>query len=241
MTKYYPILFENQNFKTMLKHISYFLGLLLTLFFAQTATAQLGIKAGINLASLSEEPGESSIQDFEEESILGFQAGLVAEIPVSEGFAIQPELLWVQKGGRRNYTLAGSGYEQRVTYNHLQIPVLAKVKAGETDGSGLGLYFFGGPFVGFALNGRVEQELTIAGATTESDFDIEFDDDDNQRRIDWGATFGLGMNLGALFVDLRYDLGINNILDSDAFNNNDNDPYLRTRGIGLTAGFVFGK
>lgn len=225
----------------MMKHVSYFLGLLLTLLLTQTATAQLGIKAGINLASLSEEPAESSIQDFEEESILGFQAGLVAEIPVSEAFAIQPELLWVQKGGRRLYELAGSSYEQRVTYNYVQVPVLAKVKAGETDGSGLGLYFFGGPFVGYALDGKVEQDLTVAGVTTESEFDIEFDDNDNQRRIDWGATFGLGANLGALFIDLRYDLGINNMLDDDANNNNDNDPYLRTRGIGLTAGFVFGK
>lgn len=225
----------------MMKHVSYFLGLLLTLLLTQTATAQLGIKAGINLTSLSEEPAESSIQDFEEESILGFQAGLVAEIPVSEAFAIQPELLWVQKGGRRLYELAGSSYEQRVTYNYVQVPVLAKVKAGETDGSGLGLYFFGGPFVGYALDGKVEQDLTVAGVTTESEFDIEFDDKDNQRRIDWGATFGLGANLGALFIDLRYDLGINNMLDDDANNNNDNDPYLRTRGIGLTAGFVFGK
>jgi hypothetical protein len=225
----------------MLKHISSCLGLLLTLFFIQPASAQLAIKAGINVASLSEEPAEENIEDFEEESILGFQAGLVAEIPISEGFAIQPELLWVQKGGRRLYELAGSSYEQSVTYNYVQVPVLAKVKAGETDGSGLGLYFFGGPFVGYALNGKVEQDLTVAGVTTESEFDIEFDDEDNQRRIDWGASFGLGANLGALFVDLRYDLGINNLLDDDAINNNDNDPYLRTRGIGLTAGFVFGQ
>jgi len=225
----------------MLKHISCILGLMLTLFFIQPAAAQLAIKAGINVASLSEEPLEENIEDFEEESIVGIQAGLVAEIPISEGFAIQPELLWVQKGGRRLYELGGSSYEQRVTYNYVQVPVLAKVKAGETDGSGLGLYFFGGPFVGYALNGRVEQELTVAGVTTESEFDIEFDDEDNQRRIDWGASFGLGANLGALFIDLRYDLGINNLLDDDAINNNDNDPYLRTRGIGLTAGFVFGQ
>ncbi len=203
------------------------------------AQAQFGIKAGINLASLSQEPLESNFEDFKDKSIVGFQVGVVAELPIVDIFSIQPELIWVQKGGKSTYTLLGNEVERSVTYNHIQIPVLAKIKA-TTEGESFGLNFFGGPFTSFSLGGNVKIESPLG--TIEED--IDYSDDDNlERRLDWGLTFGLGANLGALFIDVRYDLGINNLLDDDASNNNnsDKDPFLRTRGLGLTAGIMFGK
>ncbi len=203
------------------------------------AQAQFGIKAGINLASLSQEPLESNFEDFKDKSILGFQVGIIAELPIVDIFSIQPELIWVQKGGKATYTLLGNEVERRVTYNHIQIPVLAKIKA-TTEGESFGLNFFGGPFASFSLGGKVEIESPLG--TIEED--IDYSDDDNlERRVDWGLTFGLGANLGALFIDVRYDLGINNLLDEDASNNNnsDKDPFLRTRGLGLTAGIMLGR
>lgn len=203
------------------------------------AQAQFGIKAGINLASLSQEPLESNFEDFKDKSIVGFQVGVVAELPIMDIFSIQPELIWVQKGGKSTYTLLGNEVERSVIYNHIQIPVLAKIKA-TTEGESFGLNFFGGPFASFSLGGNVKIESPLG--TIEED--IDYSDDDNlERRLDWGLTFGLGANLGALFIDVRYDLGINNLLDDDASNNNnsDKDPFLRTRGLGLTAGIMFGK
>lgn len=227
----------------MKKHIFYGTTLVLTIFLTQAAWAQsVGLKGGINLASLSQEPFEANVEDLKEKSILGIQAGLVFELPIAEIFAIQPELLWVQKGGKSTYTFLGNEIERSVTYNHIQIPVLAKIKA-TTDGEAFGLNFFGGPFASFSLGGKAK--VTTKGAvSSEIEEDIDYSDDDNyERRLDWGLTFGLGANLGALFLDLRYDLGINNLLDDDASNanNNNKDPYLRTRGLGLTAGFMFGK
>lgn len=119
--------------------------------------------------------------------------------------------------------------------------MLLKVKAGSTDGSGIGLFFYGGLFVSYALNGKVKQDIKLVGNTTSNHFDIKFDDTDDQRRVDWGAPFGLGLNLGALVLDVRYDLGINNVLDNNAtIGDNGKDPYLRTPSIGATLGFVLG-
>jgi hypothetical protein len=208
----------------------------LLLLAATAVQAQLGIKGGISLASLAEEAFSSS-EEYDATSYLGFQGGLFAELPISDGFAIQPEILFIQKGGK----LEGLLGETNLRYNYLEVPILAKIKAGSTDGSGIGLFFYGGPFVSYALNGSIEREGALIDGKIDIDFNDSNDDEINQRRIDWGAAFGLGVNLGPLLVDLRYDLGINNLLDDDLGTQGaDNEPYLRTRSIGLTLGYVFG-
>ncbi len=202
----------------------------------------IGVKGGINLASIANSAAEASFSDYKATAITGIQAGLIAELPILPIFAIQPELLWIQKGGRSTYSVLGSEVESRVRYNHIQIPVLAKVKA-TTEGSAFGLNFFGGPFASFSLNGKAETETRTPLGTVTNERKIEYGKDDSvERRIDWGLTFGLGASFGALFVDLRYDLGINNLLDDSVNTGGQNDkPYLRTRGIGLTAGLMLGR
>lgn len=219
------------------------IALFFLLFFAfqQSLSAQIGLKAGINYASLSESSSEDNLGDYSKKSVVGLQAGIIAEIKIIDQFVIQPEFLFIQKGGKSEYVINEDNMSvTRVIYNYAEIPVLAKLKLGNTDGEGLGFYVLGGPFAGFALNGRGETEITILGITTKDEFDIDYSDEDNdQKRIDWGASFGAGLSIGHFFIDARYNLGINNLLDEDADNSNDNKPYLRTRGIGLTAGFLF--
>lgn len=223
----------------MKKNFLYCISAAFVIFTANAAFAQIGIKAGATMSSLSQYAFEDDVDDYDEKSTTGFQAGIFAELPISEGFSIQPELLWMQKGGKTLYTqVLGQEVERNLRYNYLEVPILAKVKAGSTDGTGIGLFFYGGPFISYALNGNISTEV---GETKLEDVDIEFDDADDQRRVDWGAAFGLGVNLGALMLDLRYDLGINNLLDDSATaGNNGDDPYLRTRSIGLSLGFVLG-
>lgn len=210
------------------------------LFLGTTAWSQVGIKAGINLASLSQDPDEENYEDYKSVSILGFQGGLTFELPVAGPLAIQPELLFIQKGGKSEFIINESNkLVTTVTYNYVEVPVLLKLKLGNTDGDGLGFYLLGGPFAGYSLGGKSKQELTILGQTTVSEQDIDYDDEDfEEKRLDWGASFGAGLHFGKLFVDARYNLGVNNLLDDDANNNNDDKPYLRTRGIGLTVGLV---
>lgn len=221
----------------MKKNLLYCLSVALVFFTTNAAFAEIGL----TYSGISQNAFEDNAQDLEEKSTVGFQGGIFAELPIGSVIAIQPELLFIQKGGKSEYNIGTSSYERNVIYNYLEVPVLLKVKAGSTDGSGVGLFFYGGPFVSYALNGKIKQDVTLLGNTTNTETDITFDDKDDQRRVDWGAAFGLGVNLGALVLDLRYDLGINNVLDDSATaGNNGDDPYLRTRSIGLTLGFVLG-
>jgi hypothetical protein len=118
--------------------------------------------------------------------------------------------------------------------------VLAKLKFYSEEGSGF--YVLGGPFVGLAVSGKSKRTTTILGAENTVEEDFNFDNDteaERQRRTDWGVSFGGGVKFGHMFVDARYNLGINNLLDNDADNQNDNKPYRRTRGIGLVLGYEF--
>ena len=215
---------------------------LTTAAFVTRTNAQIGIKAGVNFASIAQNETEASYTDYEKKSVTGFQGGLTFDLGLSDIFTIQPEVLFIQKGGKSTYRADDNNkLVNRYYFNYIDVPILAKLKF-YGDGGGSGFYFIAGPYVGLAMSGKVKSTLTVLGADTESEDDFTFDNDTDQeraKRLDYGVSFGGGVKINRLILDLRYNLGINNISDNDADNTNDEKPFLRHRGIGLTAGIEF--
>ncbi|WP_020536815.1 porin family protein [Lewinella cohaerens] len=198
--------------------------------------AQVAVKAGVNFSNMLFEEDDNSIEDLAKNGATKFTAGVAFILPFSDVVALQPELLYTQKGAKSTYTIAGGEFTNDLTYNYLDIPLLLRISLGDTHGEGLGIYLNGGGYVGYAFNGKSKSTSPLG----EVESDISFDDNDDQRRIDFGAAVGGGLTLGNLFFDLRYNHGINNILDDDANNNNDNGfKKLQHRGLALTAGIIF--
>ena len=71
--------------------------LLSTALFAQTK-ANIGLKGGLNIASLKVEDQESS------DSRIGLHLGALAHIHLAPQFALQPEVLYSQQGMKTNVT-----------------------------------------------------------------------------------------------------------------------------------------
>ncbi|MFN0034999.1 MAG: porin family protein [Saprospiraceae bacterium] len=211
------------------------------LFLTVQSHAQIAVKAGVNFASISESATIEEYESLENKSVAGFQAGLSFDLGLSDFFTIQPELLYIQKGGKATYAInEDNKIVSRLYYNYVEVPVLAKLKFFNESGSGV--YVLAGPFVGLALSGKVKTTTTLLGNTTTDEDKFEFDNSeegDRQRRTDWGMSFGGGVKFGHVFLDARYNLGINNLLDSNADNQDDEKPYRRTRGIGVTLGYEF--
>lgn len=210
--------------------------------FLPASFAQIGIKAGINLANIAQDESIDNYSDYEKKSVVGFQGGLTFDLGISDLFTIQPEVLYIQKGGKSTFTANDNNkLESRYYYNYVEVPVLAKLKFYGDDG-GSGFYFLAGPYVALALGGKVKTDLTVLGQTTSAEDDFVFNNDDageRAKRLDYGVSFGGGIKINRLFLDLRYSYGLNNVLDNDADNTNDDKPFLRHRGIGLTAGVEF--
>lgn len=217
---------------------------LFLIFFSGATTAisyaQTGIKFGAGLATVAEQGEDFSRDDVDNNSILTPVIGLSFDMGISNHFTIQPELLFSQSGGRNTYSAFGTTTETSHRISYLEIPVLAKLQLGGGSQEGVGFYVAAGPWAGFALNGKYKS-VTTSGSTTllEINRDYTFDEEDDTKRLNYGVLGAVGLRFGRTTADLRYNYGINNLLDNDTDNNNDNKPILQTRGIVLSLGYSF--
>lgn len=217
---------------------------LMTLLFAalsfSTLQAQIGVRGGINAASVFIESSDQEISDIKNTSIITPTVGVYFPLKITDDFAIQPEISFIQKGGIRNFVnTALSNVEETTRLNFLEIPVLLKYYIGDETR----FFVEGGPFGALAINGKKNYAVTLIGieAPVETSTEIVFDNEDSEeyaKRFEYGATVGVGAIFGKVMVNLRYGLGFNNLLDDDIDSTNDNR-VLRTRGLSLTAGFEF--
>lgn len=213
------------------------LALLLLLGAYTSVQAQIAVKAGVNFSNMLFEEDEQSVEDLARDGAVKFVGGLSFILPLGDAVAIQPELLFVQKGAENTATILGQEITTDLTYNYLDIPLLLRLSLGDTHGEGLGIYVNGGAYVGYAFNGKI---TTSSPNFPDTETDVTFGDEDDQRRIDYGFALGGGLTLGNLFFDLRYTHGTNNILDDDANNSNDNGlKKMQHRGLALTTGLIF--
>jgi len=180
--------------------------------------AQVGVKAGVNFTNMIFEDEATDVEDLARNGATKFAVGFEFILPFNDAFALQPELLYSQKGAESSFTVLGQTFKNDLTYNYLEIPLLFRLSLGDTQGEGLGIYLNAGGYGAYALNGKSKQESPLG--TTEQD--LTFDEDDHQKRLDYGLAGGGGITLGNLFFEVRYQHGINNLLDDDANNNNDN-------------------
>ena len=195
----------------LLKKLSLLTALLFVTSNLLMAQLSLGVRGGINLAKeYVEFSGESETSD----ALTGLTLAGLIEIGMGEHFAIQPELVFVQKGG------SNGDSDDDLTLNHFDVPVLLKYKVGAESFGG---YLAAGPTFGYALSGKFGDE--------------KFEDDDweGYNRFELGASLGggLGLNLasGMVFLDIRYLLSLNNLSEDDEIT-------IKNRGIGLSVGYL---
>ena len=160
------------------------------------AQSTIGIRAGVISSKFDVQNGDIA-DDYE--SKLGADIALVADFPIGI-FSISPEFHWLQKGSKLK-DLNGSFEDATRTFNYLEIPLLAKV----TFGQDVGFFFFGGPSVGYLLNGTDKDN---DGQT--NDIDLDF-----YKRVEYGLHVGGGIAFGVIRVDIRYIYGLTNVFDGD--------------------------
>ncbi len=226
------------------------LGTALVLSVGTAAQAQIsfGPRIGANFADFgfrTESPLLPNVQ-----MRLGAQVGVAANFGFGDNLALQPALLYSQKGYRVDLEYTDNGrtftYEDKQRLSYLEIPV----NFVYTSGGDEGLQVFAGPYVGFGLNGKSEEKsqtlINNTTVTTEREADTEFVDkvgNDNKkdyfRRLDVGATFGVGYKTGPIQVQLGYGLGVSNLTPNDKDNKEPEDTTYN-RNLQLTLTYFFG-
>ncbi len=179
----------------------------LTIMKAQEDKVRFGIKGGINLSTLTGNEFDFIAENFE--SKLGFHIGALIEIPVSEKWAIQPELLFSIQGTQdslifsirdENGVLLGENDGAKFNYNYLNVPILFKYYLAR------GFSLQGGPQLGFLLSAKLK-----GGFNESESLDLE----DNSF-LDFGFNVGVGYQLGSdIFFNANYNMGLTNVVDND--------------------------
>ena len=144
---------------------------------------EFGVKGGLNFASIS---GDNT---GDIDPVTSFNFGVMSEIPISEKFSFQPELMY-----------SGQGYsigDDTVELSYLNLPLMGKYYVTK------GLSLEVGPQIGFLL--AADNEGT----------DVK----DSFNSVDLGVNFGVSYKLdNGLYFGLRYTLGLSDINDLDGFN-----------------------
>jgi len=156
----------------------------------------LGAKLGANYSNVYDSEG----QDFVADAKLGIVAGGFVTIPLSKLFAIQPEVLYSQKGFKGSGTLLGSSYSYTRTTDYLDIPLFAVIRPSE--------YFsiLAGPQLSYLLS----EKNDFSGAINQSQ--EQAFNNDNIRKNTLCLIGGVDVNFDKLVLGLRagWDLKTNN-------------------------------
>ena len=158
------------------------------------APVRFGAKAGVNFSDITGDMTDSFT------GRTSFHIGAVAEIPISESFAIQPELVYSAQGSDYEEDFDGMTFSGTVTANFLNIPIMAKYFVAD------GFTIEAGPQIGILLSSEIEED------------DIDLDIKDSLKGIDFGLNFGLGYQLdNGLNFAARYNLGLTDLNDDPDF------------------------
>lgn len=124
---------------------------------------------------------------------------------------LQPELLFMTKGAKLGYSFQ-NGVEQNVKLNTIDIPVLIGVKL--IDLKLANIRAMGGPVASFVTNKSVE---SVEG------FSDQLPDKDSFKDSIWGLQAGVGVDVLSFSLDIRYEIGLSNMYDDEAFDNFNTD------------------
>ena len=171
--------------------------ILLTIYVISAADIGFGVKGGLNFANMYGQQAQYI------SNRTGFNAGLFFNIELSDVFEVQPEVLYMQKGGR--YVPPDWVFLMMIDY--IVIPVL--IKGVIPAQSGTKFNIFTGLYGAYNViaKGRLEND-------TLPDADI-----DNINNIDSGLVFGAGLDFplssGEIIFEGRYELGLLQVSEAD--------------------------
>jgi len=183
---------------------------------AQAQSLRFGIKGGANLANLA---GNLTNQN-QYKNRFGFHGGALLNIGLVDDdfFAIQPEVLYSQKGF--NYqggslTVGSSTFASTggVRYDYIDVPVLLRLKTN-------GVFFELGPQYSYLLQVSSDRSITQNGQVVAGS-QGQVTNLDNVRRNELGYAAGLGYqsNAGPM-LGLRYN-GAFTDFARDGYSNNE--------------------
>lgn len=201
----------------------------------EAGTLSFGIKAGLNISSITETPEAwNPDKSFKP----GLAAGVTMIYEFDNGFGIQPELLYSEKGVSTSLYEGLVDVDMNLNLNYIELPILAKYTF-PLKGS-FKPNVFAGPSLAYSLSSELEAAVGIFSAgvdfssmTHVTDFGIVL-----------GAGFGWEVGDGIFTFDARYTRGFTNVILTGDFEINGDTQTIagddfKNHGMAFMLGYVF--
>lgn len=215
--------------------------LLITSFNVFAQLPSIGIKGGVNFATLSASGQANNVvagTNLQSSSgnITSFNVGIFADIKL-KNLSLQPAIFFTGKGGTFDGSTGalpdGSTSEVHSKYSlyYIQVPVNLVYHFPVVLGE---FYLGAGPYAGTGISGKLN--LSAVNTKTgpfEGSQDIKFGNESGDiKRMDYGvnAIGGIKLKTGIMF-NLNYDLGLADILQQS------DGTKMKTRVLGLSVGY----
>ncbi|MBL7745326.1 MAG: PorT family protein [Chitinophagaceae bacterium] len=157
---------------------------------AQKGSIKFGVKAGANFYKFSGD--DADFGDVSPKIQVGIAGGGLVNIPVSDMFSVQPEILFSMEGAKYEE----SGDKLMYKTNYINIPVLFQYNNAS------GFYAETGPQIGFLMSAKAD------------DGSNSTDVKDSFKGTNFSWALGLGYKTKSGFgFGARYNLGLGNIID----------------------------
>ena len=163
--------------------------------FAQMKGLTLGPKIGVNFSKISD-----NVEGLKESMKPGFEIG--AFVRIGQKLYFQPEAMFKTKGGK--FDVEGtntSDVSYKVKLQTVDVPLMIGVRFLDLKAVNIRLML--GPVASFVLNKDIDTDDNSNPVFEKSDF----------KDINWGFQGGAGIDVLFLTLDVRYELGLNNIYD----------------------------
>ena len=191
--------------------------------FAQTSVTTFGAKGGVNFSSISDKGYDDT------KTRTGFHAGLFANMPISDNFSIQPEVLYSQEGAKVTYN-SGKSHNQ-LNLDYIQVPIMFQVRPVKQ------FYIEAGPQFGFLVNAKAKGDVAVGNnIAANTTLDVK----DQTKSFNFGLGAGLGYDITEnIGIGARYNFGLSDINKNGNTNINNPDNKNRLRNFQVSAYFKF--
>jgi len=158
------------------------------------AQIKFGPTAGLNLSTMTIKVLGIN---FDSETIQGFHAGVVSEIPLNESFFVQPAVLYSVKGA--DYSFLGEKVSLRPSFIEVPVNIVFKYDVGFAD-----LLLKAGPYLAYGVGGYIESN----GVKLDIDYGTDASD---MKAFDSGISFGAGLDINNFLITGQYNIGLANL------------------------------
>jgi hypothetical protein len=165
-----------------------------------------GLKIGYNASKLS-----TSLDSIASSFNSGMHFG--AFFRIGKKVYVQPEFYYTLQGGlfENNAKNTVDNWKQKVSIGTLDIPVLVGFKL--INAKIVNWRIMAGPMVSFVVNSKIK-DVNLTGPITSSDI----------KKLNWYVQAGTGVDILFITLDIRYQVGLNQIIKTAQFEDANGNP-----------------